>query len=180
MLLQLGVLTVLVLLVAAGLGRLAIVWLKYRGSRVIMCPENRRPAGVVVNAAHAAKTALGKSELRLASCSRWPERAGCGQECLAQIEAAPEDCLLRNIISRWSAGKVCASCGRAIVGTEWTGAAFLQAGNLSILWSEVPADKLYGVMAAALPLCFACHLANTLVRESPELVVDRSSSYQKP
>lgn len=183
MLLQLGLLAMLVLLVAAGLGRLAIVWLKYRGSLVIMCPENRRPAGVVLNAVHAAATALGSNgELRLSSCSRWPELAGCGQECLAQIEAAPDDCLVRKIVARWSAGKVCASCGRPLGETEWTGseAAFLKAGAVSILWREVPADKLYEVMAASLPLCFACHMANTLVREHPELVVDRSSSYPKP
>ena len=74
-----------VLAIAVGLGavavwRLANAWWKYRGRRVITCPENQRPAGVVVDARHAAATALGKApELRLSSCSRWPERAGCGQ-----------------------------------------------------------------------------------------------------
>jgi hypothetical protein len=28
-------------------------------------------------------------------------------------------------------------------------------------------------LAAALPVCFACHMANTLVREHPELAVKR-------
>jgi hypothetical protein len=28
-------------------------------------------------------------------------------------------------------------------------------------------------LAAAKPICFACHMAQTLVREHPELVVDR-------
>jgi len=111
--LQLGLLAGVVVLLAIVLGRLASAWLKYRGRRVITCPENHRPAGVVVNAGHAAATALGKApELRLSSCSRWPERAGCGQECLAQVAASPEDCLVRNILTRWYAGKVCASCGR--------------------------------------------------------------------
>ncbi|SPE37264.1 conserved exported hypothetical protein [Candidatus Sulfopaludibacter sp. SbA6] len=177
---QLGILAGLIVLAAVVLGRLVSAWLKYRGRRVITCPENRRPAGVVVDAGHAAATALGKApELRLSSCSRWPERAGCGQECLAQVAASPEDCLVRNILTRWYAGKVCASCGRPIGEIQWSGSdpALLQAGKISVAWSEVPADKLYEVLAASLPLCFACHMANTLVREHPELVVDRSSSH---
>src|SRR5689334_22489120 len=75
--------------------RLAIVWLRYRGQRLITCPENSRPAGVRVNAGQAATTALtGPAVLRLSSCTRWPEKAGCGQWCLSQIAAAPVDCLV--------------------------------------------------------------------------------------
>jgi hypothetical protein len=44
-------------------------------------------------------------------------------------------------------------------------------------WKQVPADTLYEVLADSLPLCFACHMANILVREHPELVVDRSASH---
>lgn len=159
------------------------VWLRYRGRRVITCPENRTPAGVTVNARHAAATGLGKApELRLSSCSRWPERAGCGQECLAQVSASPEDCLVRNILAKWYAGKACASCGRPIGEIDWVGSkpALLGAGKVSMEWNQVPAEKLAEVLAAALPLCFACHMANTLVREHPELVVDRSSSHSIP
>jgi hypothetical protein len=85
-------LVLLVLLVMLGLvfGR---AYLKWRGERVITCPENKRPAGVLVNTRHVLLMTLeGKSDLRLKSCSRWPERKDCGQECLRQIEAAPEDC----------------------------------------------------------------------------------------
>src|SRR4051794_35100026 len=94
------------------LARLAKEWLKYRGSRVIQCPENLRPAGVVLDVAHAAVTGFGKApELRLRQCSRWPELAGCGQQCLSQIQAAPEDSLVRNIIVKWYGGKSCVTCG---------------------------------------------------------------------
>ena len=155
------------------------VWFRYRGRRVITCPENRTPAGVTVNARYAAVTALGKApELRLSSCSRWPERAGCGQECLSQVAASPEDCLVRNILARWYEGKACASCGRPIGEIDWAGSkpALLGAGKVSVEWNQIPAEKLHEVLAASLPLCFACHMANTLVREHTELVVDRSSS----
>ena len=162
---------------AIVLGRLALAWLKYRGQRLIACPETRQPAGVVVDAGHAAVTALGGApELRLSSCSRWPERAGCGQPCLSQIAAAPEDCLVRNILAKWYEGKTCASCGRTMDMAEWLAAppALMGAGGVSLDWSQVPADKLQETLAASRPVCFACHTASTLVREHPELISDRS------
>jgi len=54
-----------------------------------------------------------------------------------------------------------------------TGAA--TAGKVSLEWNQVSADKLFEVLAASQPLCFACHMANTLVREHPDLAVDRSA-----
>jgi hypothetical protein len=174
---QTVVVVIAVVLAGIALGRLARAWWRYRGRRVITCPENRKPAGVVVDARHAAVTALGKSpELRLSSCSRWPERAGCGQPCLSQIEASPEDCLVRNILTKWYEGKVCAWCGQPFGEIEWAGRkpALLRADRVSVEWSEVPADRLHETLVAALPVCFACHMAGTLAREHPELAVDRS------
>jgi hypothetical protein len=162
---------------ALVLTRLARAWRRYRGQRVIACPETRQPAGVVVDAGHAAATALGGApELRLSSCSRWPERAGCGQPCLSQIAAAPEDCLVRNILAKWYEGKTCASCGRIMDMAEWLAAppALMGAGGVSLDWGQVPADKLHETLAASRPMCFACHTASTLVRKHPELISDRS------
>ena len=45
--------------------------------------------------------------------------------------------------------------------------------QMSVEWNEIPADKLVETLAGALPICFACHTANRLVREHPELVTDR-------
>ncbi|MBZ5621050.1 MAG: hypothetical protein LAQ69_20330 [Acidobacteriia bacterium] len=176
---QAVVLLGVVVLSGIAIVRLASSWWKYRGRRVITCPENQRPAGVLVDSRHAAATALaGAPELRLSACSRWPERAGCGQQCLTQIAASPEDCLVRNILTKWYEGKVCASCSRPFGDIQWTGQkpALFLADKVSVDWGQVPADKLHEVLAASLPLCFACHMANTLVREHPELVVDRSAS----
>ncbi len=172
------VVTIVVVLVGIAMWRLARAWWKFRGERVVTCPENRRAAGVAVDAAHAAATAFGgTAELRLSHCSRWPEKKGCGQECLAQIEQSPAECLVRNILSRWYDGKVCANCGKPFGELEWSGQrpAILKSGKVSMEWSEIPADVLHEVLAASLPLCFACHMANTLVREHPELAVDRAA-----
>jgi hypothetical protein len=153
-------------------------WLKYRGERVVVCPENEKPAGVALDARHAAVSALmGSPELRLSACSRWPERAGCGQPCLSQIALSPEDCLVRNILIHWYEGKVCAFCGRAFGHIEWSAAkpALLQSDRVSVDWSQIPAERLPETLATARPVCFACHTANAMVRQHPDLVTDRSS-----
>ena len=169
---------IVVVFAAILVGRQVRAWWEFRGRRVIVCPDNHAPAGVVVDARHAAATSLlGTPELRLSSCSRWPERGGCGQPCLSQIAASPEDCLVRNIVARWYEGKACALCGQSFGPIEWTAArpAMLQANGVSVEWSEVPADKLQETLAAGRPVCFACHMANKLVRERPDLITDRSS-----
>jgi len=170
------VLAIASVLAALAVWRIASAWLKYRGRRVVTCPENQHPAGVTVDALHAASTALGKTpELRLASCSRWPERAGCGQPCLSQIEASPEDCLVRNILVKWYEGKVCASCGQPFGNIDWSGAkpALIRADKVTVEWSQVPAEELNDTLATAAPICFGCYMAARLVKERPDLALDR-------
>jgi hypothetical protein len=152
------------------------LWWRYRGARVITCPENQRPAGISVDSAHvAAHPFAGGPQLRLSSCSRWPERAGCGQQCLSQVESAPEDCLVRHILVQWYAGKSCVSCGQPFGEIALAGVkpAVLCADKVSVEWNQIPADRIPETLAAASPICFACHMGNTLVRTHPELVVDR-------
>jgi hypothetical protein len=64
---------------------------QYRGSRAVNCPENGQAVAVAFDAGHAAATRLvGKPALRLAECTRWPERADCGQQCIADAaQTAP-------------------------------------------------------------------------------------------
>ncbi|MGA3015837.1 MAG: hypothetical protein ABSF62_01870 [Bryobacteraceae bacterium] len=167
-----------VVLLAAALVafRLIAAWWKYLGDRVITCPENHRSAGVIVDSRHAAWSGVAHApQLRLSACSRWPERAGCGQECLSQIEASPEGCLVHRILVDWYAGKACASCGRPIGGIPPAGGkpALLLADGISVEWNQISAELLPETLAAAKPICFACHMAQTLVREHPEMVVDR-------
>jgi hypothetical protein len=167
---------VVVLLAGAAVWRLGGAWWKYRGKRVVTCPETMRPAGVVVDAAHAAATVFGKApELRLSECSRWPEKAGCGQECLSEVRESGADCLVRNIIAKWYRDRSCAACGQLIGEIDWTGSrpALLVADQVSVEWNQIPTDQLAGTLAAALPICFTCHTANKLVKEHPELVTDR-------
>src|SRR5579864_2993049 len=76
----------------------ARAYFNYRGTRLIRCPETRAPEAIKIKAGTAAAQSLWcDPELRLSKCSRWPERHDCGQECLSQVEADPENCLLWNI-----------------------------------------------------------------------------------
>ena len=99
--------------------------------------ENQKAAGVVVDVDYAAATGFGKAaELRLTTCSRWPERRNCGQECLTQIQSSPEDCLVRNILVNWYGGKVCASCGQTFAEIEWSRKPALLIRRGSLEWSQ--------------------------------------------
>jgi hypothetical protein len=156
--------------------RLLTLWWKFRGQRVIICPENHAAAGVVVDSRHAAWTgATHLPQLRLSECSRWPEKQGCGQECLSQIEGAPEDCMVQHILVKWYAGKACACCGRPIseILPGASKPALLLADGVSVEWGEIAAELVPATLAAAKPICFACHMAQKLVREYPEMVVYR-------
>src|SRR5262245_27555928 len=90
-------------------------WMKYRGRRIITCPETKAPAAVDVNAVgFAFRSIAGRPSPRLQDCSRWPEREGCGQECLSEIEDAPDGCLVAMLVQRWYAGRDCLLCGEPI------------------------------------------------------------------
>jgi hypothetical protein len=171
----LSLIGLLVVLIAAV--TMLVIWRKYRGDRVVTCPENHRPVGVQVDAGRAALAAFGRHpELRLSECSRWPERAGCGQQCLQEIENSSDGCLVRNILAAWYQGKSCTNCGLPIGELQWTGAkpGLLLADKTSVEWGQVPVERLHETLSAASPVCFACHMANTLVRDYPSIALERS------
>ncbi len=151
-------------------------FIKYRGKRIVTCPETKTEVGVDVDALHAAATAPfgGGPELRLKDCTRWPERETCGQECLTQIEEAPQQCLIRTRLERWYAGTACALCGTSVGEIRWTDhrPAFLSPGRKPLAWSEVSPEDLQGVLATHERICWNCYVAETFRTEHPDLVVE--------
>jgi len=163
-------------LVVVGLRRALRTYLKFRGKRLVSCPETHRPAAVRVAAGTAAfKATLGNEQLRLSECSRWPEKEACGQECLAQIREAPKACLVWTIINRWYQGQKCVYCHKPFGEIHWHDhpTALLDSERKTVEWSEIPAEKLQEVLGTHRPVCWNCHVAETFRREHPELVVDR-------
>lgn len=90
-------------------GRAAWILATFRGRRVIACPENRRAAAVTVDRWAALRMLYEPAHLRLANCSRWPEKAGCDQQCLAEIERDPRASRVDELMASWYAGKACVS-----------------------------------------------------------------------
>jgi hypothetical protein len=152
----------------------------YRGLRLVTCPETGEPAAVSADTRSAVRAALdGHSEVRLCECSRWPERAGCAQGCVAQLQGDPEQTKVSAIVERWYAGKKCAYCHKAILAGDrvanWLdhGPAFLDVFEITEQWSEVAPESLPTVFKRALPVCWNCHEAQAFRRDFPELVTDR-------
>lgn len=151
--------TLVTLLVGIWLRRITTAWTRYRGHRLVICPESQRPAGVVVDAVHAAATAAaGNPELRLIGCSRWPERAACGQECMAQVQSSPSDCLVDHVLTRWYDGKFCAWCGQPVGKAYWTACKPVLLTNREVLrqWDEIPIPEVPEALSGAVPVCFHC------------------------
>lgn len=175
-----GLMTILVVAVVALAAAAGVAWLRFyrraRGARVVTCPETKAPAGVEVDPVAAAWAALrGREHLELQRCSRWPERAGCGQECLSEIASAPEGCLVRGILSSWFDGKQCALCGKGFGPVDWHThkPALMNAERRTFEWGEIAVVDLPGVLRTHAPVCWDCHVIETLVRRHPERVVFR-------
>ncbi len=183
----------LVLGVAAlvGLGVLVVfarrslhAWRLYRGTRVVVCPETREMAAIEVDARRAAWSAPRgvRSELRLESCSRWPERRSCGQECLGQVESAPAACLLWSILGDWYQGKQCVFCGRAFAALHWHDhrPVLLAPGGALVDRSGFRPEQVVDVLASHKPVCWDCSVAEGFRREHPELVTERDQRSSLP
>ena len=149
----------------------------FRGTRLVTCPETKRPAAVEVDASYAGLTAaLGMApRVRLEDCSRWQVRERCDEPCLSQLQNAPEECLVRRLVALWYEGKYCAFCHKAIPPVDWPGhqPTLMDSNGRTVQWHEVPPEQLPDVLASFRPVCSNCHITETFRREHPEMVVER-------
>ena len=151
-------------------------YMKYRGPMVVTCPETRKTVGVEVDVKHAALTAtVGHPDLRLRSCTRWPEKRDCGQECLLQIEISPEGCAVRHILEEWYRDKSCHFCAKPFGEIKWLDhkPALLGPDNKTIEWTEIKLEEINQVLATHRPACWNCHVIETFCREHPDMVFER-------
>ena len=119
-----GYLIVIVLATTAvyfGIRWLVRVCSRYRGPKLVTCPETGRPAIVEVDALRASLTStVSLPEIRLQNCSRWPLKEQCGQECLTELDVAPGQCLVSGVLMRWYAGQKCCYCHKTFEELNWT------------------------------------------------------------
>lgn len=151
-------------------------YFEYRGKRLIVCPETGHTAAVNVAPGRAAASAIfGEPKLQLNQCSRWPERQDCGQECLVQIEADPDNCLVWNVVSNWYEGQECALCHKPLGRLHHLdhAPALMDPEKKTRTWDEISPERLPEILASCQPVCWNCHIVETFRRTHPELVVDR-------
>jgi hypothetical protein len=170
-------LTVLaVAVLAVVLVPLVRAWWKARGARLVTCPENQEPVRVEIDPLDAAFHEVFHTPSHgLKVCSRWPEKAGCGQECLIQIESAPNGCLVHGLLANWYADKSCALCGKAFGHIEafQHKPAFLDAEGVTREWAAVRVEDLPRILETNQPVCWDCHIHESFLRTYPELVTFR-------
>lgn len=144
------------------LARALRTYFRYRNRMAVVCPETNRPVGVRVDARHAAITgSLYRGSVRLNDCARWPERQGCGQECLSQISASPENCMIRKRLESWYRGKKCACCEKGIREIRWRDEkpALVGPDHRLLQWEDVAAENMNDVLATHQPVCGTCNFA---------------------
>jgi hypothetical protein len=150
-------------------------WMTHRGARVVTCPEARGPAAVKLDIVHATGSAArGELELRIRSCSGWPERRQCGQTCLAELAAAPAECVVRTTLVDWYRGGTCAVCGGGIGEVHWVEhePALLTPGRETVEWRDVSPENLAAVLATHRRVCWKCHASRALRQRLPGFVVE--------
>jgi hypothetical protein len=148
-----------------------VLYQRYSGSRLVACPENQQAAVVDIDARHAAATGLhGHPDLRLCECTRWPERANCGQPCLSQaVEAGPSSAvtvrtkriyhlpILLAAFAAWCLGVIWHA--QYLFRTQWTDAVGLTRAQVKqIVWWNSP-----HLLTLAMCLLFAYGVAWLLV-----------------
>src|SRR6266540_3154208 len=127
------------------------------GERVITCPETLSPEVVRVDAKHAA----------------WTELRG-EKDCIAEIECAPDECLVRERLEGWYRDASCAICGMEIEPIRW----FDQRPGLrtpdgrALSWEEIPARDLVDALATHQAICSDCLVAESFREKFPDLVLD--------
>ena len=160
--------TIIALIALAAL-TFGVVAFRYRGKRIVVCPETQQPVGAEIGAMRAAA-----GRFVITSCSRWPERAGCDQACAPAIAASPQETLVTDIVTRWYAGRVCVLCGQPIQGL---GGAIVPAlrnsAGVITPWSNMRPEELPSLLGTAVAVCASCELAEHFRRVHPELVVER-------
>lgn len=143
--------------------------LKLRGTHVITCPENHEHAAVRV------ALLTGGDHASLKACSRWPEKEGCDQACVKELEASPRQTLVQAIASDWYVGKGCVYCAKPIEDIVWheRPPALLSPEHTTVQWKDVAPQQLPEILATHEPVCYRCHVVESFRREHTEWVIER-------
>jgi hypothetical protein len=152
--------------------------LRFRGTRVVVCPRDGKLEALQLDALQAAFTAVPRPVLRAVACSQWPQRRNCGQPCLDQIEDDPRPSPVTAFLSDWYAGRRCSRCGTLFLAIRWIARppALVDRQGRARSWYELPMDQLADSLSHYRPLCWGCHVMAELREEAerdPDPAVDQ-------
>ena len=75
---------------------------------------------VEVDALHASLTStVGRPDIRLENCWRWPLKEPVRTGVPANLDVAPGECLVSGVLMRWYRGKNCVYCGKPFEELQW-------------------------------------------------------------
>jgi hypothetical protein len=143
-------------------------YFKNRGRRPVTCPDDHKAAEVEIDRKFALQAAIhGKEQMRVQSCTHWPENGQCGQECLIQVEATPEN--IDRLLTKWFDGKPCSVCARPLAPSDWRHGrmGFLNDQLRLVELRQVDFEAVGSMAAPTHPLCWKCHQEEKQRRASP-------------
>ena len=149
---------------------------RYRGSRIVTCPETKKPAIVEINSLHASLTStVGLADIRLQDCTRWPIKGQCGQQCLMDLDVAPDRCLVSGVLMRWYRDKHCVYCSKVFSEVHWVDhrPALLSPEGKLLTWNAVNMTQLSNVLETHSPVCWDCYIAQEFRIDHPDMVTFR-------
>ena len=147
-------------------------YFRFRGPRIVTCPETMRPAVVEVNAKRAARTApFGEPVVEVKSCSEWPDRGDCDRACGDGIAAAPADSKIRKVVANWYANKRCVLCRKSFGNPAWLEhePALIDPYGRLLTLDEIPVRDIPDVLSTHSPVCWDCRMADLIRRNRPDL-----------
>jgi hypothetical protein len=149
---------------------------RYRGTRIVTCPETGKPAIVEIDALHASLTStVGLPDIRLRHCARWPLLEQCGQECLENLDVAPSQCLVSGVLARWYRGKTCIYCNKHFEEVHWSDhkPALQNLDGKLLGWNAIAIEELSTVLETHRAVCWDCYIVQSFRLEHPDKVVYR-------
>ena len=152
-----------------------------RDRQSAICPENGEPVDIEIDRTYSFWTALrGQEHSRLQSCTLWPEKGDCGQECLAQVDPSPEN--VERLMLGWYQGKMCAICTRAISPADWRRGrlAWLDEQHELVEIRQVNLKQLQLALEQMRPLCWICHQEERVRQAVPPRLLEGDRLGLKP
>ena len=102
----------------------------------------------------------------------------CARRCLAQIEAAPPECVLQTVLVDWYRRADCGVCGREIGEVHWVEykPALLTPQRKTVEWEDVTPENLTEVLRTHQRVCWRCHLIHSWRERFPGFGPDDHSA----